>query len=390
MKKQRIAQYIGENFDKLTSAWVGHLSQIAEHETPDSFEALTPLTQHVFQNKSPSKGMLKTVRRALFELDRVDVTALSLSTIFSKTKTNPDALIQLVATQKTALSSRAFNALQVQHTNVLYKHIDERRLLTLLWSTDISELKDAMRMMMRIDKAMPDLRYIPKKLKSIKELHDRCVRLIPRLSVADFDLCQREDILMMDKKPLRDGMVIRVPKTHYDLVQLGESLGFCIGNGQYSEDVKERRCSIVSVFNKEGPLYGIQFSRYSIMQARGFGNERINDPSRDLLMQLSELLLSKPKFPTDFLPIEDSTWVKGYRYDNKDLYLLFNGLVYVYFDVPQDIYEGLLQSNRKGTFVNTMLKSKYEYAKIGSLEQIQDAEADGQYQHLVDSATRRR
>lgn len=390
MKKQRITQYIGENFDKLTSLWVNYLSNISEHESPDSFEALTPLAQHVFQIKTPSKGMLKTVRRALFELDRVDVTALSLSIVFSKTDTNPDALIQLIAAQKTALSSRAFNALQVQHTNVIYKHIDERRLLTLLWSTDISELKDAMRMIMRIDKKMPDLRYIPKKLKSITELHDRCVRLTPRLSVADFDLCQREDILMMDKKPLRDGMMIRVPRTHYDLVQLGESLGFCIGNGQYSEDVKERRCSIVGVFNKEGPLYGIQFSRYSIMQARGFGNDRGNDPSRDLLMQLSELLLSKPKFPTDFLPIDDSGWVKGYRYDNKDLYLLLNEWVYVYFDVPQEVYEGLLQSDRKGTFVNTTIKSKYEYARLGSLEQIQDADVDGQYQRMVEGATRRR
>lgn len=390
MKKQRITQYIGEHFDQLTASWVGFLSHIAEQEAPDGFDALRPLTEHVFQTKTPSKGMFKTVRRALFELERPDVTALSLATVFSKNKTNPDTLIQLIATQKTTLSSLAFQALQGQHIKVLYKHIDERRLLTLLWSTDISELKDAMRMMMRIDKAMPALRYIPKKLKSISELHDRCVRLIPRLSVADFDLNQREDILMMDKKSLHDGMVIRVPKTHYDLVQLGESLGFCIGNGQYSEDVKERRCSIVGVFNKEGPLYGIQFNRYSIMQARGFGNDKANDPSRDLLMQLSELLLSKPKFPTDFLPIDDSDWIKGYRYDNENLYLLLNGFVYIYFDVPQDIYEGLLQSDRKGRFFNANLRSKFEYAKIGSLEQIQDADGEGLYQQMVDTAVRRR
>ena len=190
-----------------------------------------------------------------------------------------------------------------------------------------------------------------------------------KVGQTDFCLNQREDILLYDGKKL-DGTdyVIRVPKTHYDLIDLGEDLSFCIGNGTYSHGVRDGEYSIVGIFDKKGAVYGIQFSRYRILEAQGFGNLWENKPDANVLLKLRNTLTEAPKMPDDFLPITDSSWIHGYRYDNKDLYLLLgDNIVYQYFGVEEEVYEELLNHEVKGRFVNQVIKRNYSCERIGQL-----------------------
>lgn len=103
-----------------------------------------------------------------------------------------------------------------------------------------------------------DLGFLPKKPKSLKDLHDSAQRFMSKLGQTDFSLNQREDVLLYDNKKISGtDYIIRVPKTHYDLIDLGEALRFCIGNGSYSNDVRDGKCSIVGIFDKKGPVYPI-------------------------------------------------------------------------------------------------------------------------------------
>lgn len=368
--RDRVEDAIIENFELMDDAWGRELKTLVSHASPDSFESLRPFTAFVFHCDAPTKGMIKAVRRALFELPKADLSVLSLVRTLSQCNVAPIQMIQRISAQQSPLAPNAFCALKEPHVNVLLKHINGKRLIELLWESSLTLLEDALFMMMNVDNKFPSLDYIPKKLSSVNELHHITMQMLPKLSYQNFDLKQRGDILMLDGKSLPGNLTIHVPKTHFDLVQLGASLKFCIGNGRYSTMVAEQRCSIIAVHGPKGPMYGIQFSRYRIMEAQGFGNHADAAPSKGLLRSLSGLLLSMPTSPTDFLPILDSGWVHGYRYDNKDLYLLLKDTVYVYRDVPADIYEELLDSERKGEFVNRYIKRTFNCERIGRLEEI--------------------
>jgi hypothetical protein len=41
-----------------------------------------------------------------------------------------------------------------------------------------------------------------------------------------------------------------------------------------------------------------------------------------------------------------------------------SGRVYQYFDVPQDIYDSMLQSDSKGRYFNQHIRGKYPYQEI--------------------------
>jgi hypothetical protein len=55
----------------------------------------------------------------------------------------------------------------------------------------------------------------------------------------------------------------------------------------------------------------------------------------------------------------------GYDPSSRTLEVLFNtGAVYQYFDVPQQIYNELMQASSKGGFINSNVKGHYRYARI--------------------------
>jgi hypothetical protein len=58
----------------------------------------------------------------------------------------------------------------------------------------------------------------------------------------------------------------------------------------------------------------------------------------------------------------------GYKEKEKDLYIDFKNGSYVYFNVPQEIYDGLLNAESKGKYLHQKIKGRYDYAKLNTIE----------------------
>ena len=55
----------------------------------------------------------------------------------------------------------------------------------------------------------------------------------------------------------------------------------------------------------------------------------------------------------------------GYDEKIQVLEVMFtNGSVYQYFDVPQQIYQGLIAASSVGTYLNENIKGNYRYSRI--------------------------
>lgn len=371
----RLKKAMNAMADQLKPALTALLAPIAEQEDAPAYETLVRLASHAFNTAEPTRGMVKSVKTLLFGFPEPDLALLTLLRPLSqgKHKFSHDALIQRIHSQQSPISKEAAYAFRALDIPLLLKHIRPERLLQLLWTSHAAYLRDMVNMMIRIESHLPDLKYIPEKPKTIESIHNCCVRLMPKINQKDFDLHQREDILLLNGLSAGDELTVWVPRTHYHLIELGESLNFCVGNGTYSEEVVNQRSSIVAVCKNKKPVFGVQFNRYRLLQAKGFGNEEQNAPDPALLSKLQELLIAEPTMVRDFLPITDSYWVRGYKYTDEDLFLLLNDWIYVYKNVPQHVYEALLDSDQKGRFVNQKIKPVYRCERVGELGQLDEA-----------------
>ncbi len=56
----------------------------------------------------------------------------------------------------------------------------------------------------------------------------------------------------------------------------------------------------------------------------------------------------------------------GYDADTDTLEVEFlSGAIYQYYNVPQNIYDQLMQAGSKGRFLNTYIKNAYPYSRVG-------------------------
>jgi hypothetical protein len=65
----------------------------------------------------------------------------------------------------------------------------------------------------------------------------------------------------------------------------------------------------------------------------------------------------------------ESTTMKsvGYQAREKTLEIEFqSGMVYQYLDVPQEVYEGLLQEGSKGQYFNREIRDAYECVRMSA------------------------
>jgi hypothetical protein len=358
-----LSNFVSASYEHIPPRWMEPLATLATGNTDELYK----IVELMFPNaEKHTKGMVKIAHSLLNT--PTNLSLCYLVSILSKANFNHDKLIQILDFCKVTPEIDEAKNLRVKDINLLRKTYNDNRIFRLLTEASLTGLRDTMDMMNLIHERHPTLSYLPKKPKDIHHLHESCLRTLPKVGQKDYDLQQREDILMLDGKEMDNGLTLRVPKRHFDLVDLGEVLGFCIGNGAYSRKVFERKSSIVALFDKKGPVYGIEFSRYSILEAQGFGNLPKNRPSQDVLHAIQQLVLKTPELPSEFLPIADSGWVHGYRYTDKDLYLLLKDRIYIYADVPEEVYESLLDSDRKGTFVNRYIKPNYDCEFVGYAE----------------------
>ena len=53
-------------------------------------------------------------------------------------------------------------------------------------------------------------------------------------------------------------------------------------------------------------------------------------------------------------------------YENGVLHILFqSGRMYAYFDVPEQVYQELMQASSHGSYFNACIKNVYSYRQIG-------------------------
>jgi len=56
----------------------------------------------------------------------------------------------------------------------------------------------------------------------------------------------------------------------------------------------------------------------------------------------------------------------GYDADTETLGVEFlSGAIYQYYNVPQNIYDQLMQAGSKGRFLNTYIKNAYPFSRVG-------------------------
>jgi hypothetical protein len=68
------------------------------------------------------------------------------------------------------------------------------------------------------------------------------------------------------------------------------------------------------------------------------------------------------------VPVESTTLSRaGYSRGDAILELVFrSGEVYRYFDVPVEIYEGLLRADSKGGYFNDHIRNMFRYQHVGN------------------------
>ncbi|WP_339919614.1 KTSC domain-containing protein [uncultured Flavobacterium sp.] len=60
-----------------------------------------------------------------------------------------------------------------------------------------------------------------------------------------------------------------------------------------------------------------------------------------------------------------STNIKSVGYEDGKLEIEFkNRSIYQYFNVPENVFLGLLNASSKGTFLNTYIKDRYRFRQI--------------------------
>jgi hypothetical protein len=69
------------------------------------------------------------------------------------------------------------------------------------------------------------------------------------------------------------------------------------------------------------------------------------------------------------LQILDSSSLFGVMYDadSKGLFVCFrdSGDIYLYYGLPQEVYNELMAAESKGAYLNQQIKGKYDYKKVG-------------------------
>lgn len=215
-------------------------------------------------------------------------------------------------------------------------------------------------------------KMIPKQPKTFRDIHDYFFnekRVKDILDAPDYNINPREDFLKLNNSIINfedKQLRLFIPQTRHELAKFSLKSVFdnCVGvSDLYSERVLNAQSTIIGLFENNKPLYCIETKKYNFLQARGVSNQ---DIPKDIFFKLQELICLKPTLPNEFIEVENS-FIFGYRYNPQTLefYVMFrkNEQVYVYFDVPFDVYEKFQTEESKGRVLNHYIK-KYEFSKI--------------------------
>lgn len=174
----------------------------------------------------------------------------------------------------------------IQIFKLFFQRLSVKRQIKIVSSsTNKNEMKDTILMLSRIIKEAPEyLNNFHIKTKSITDLHDQCSYIIRKLNHPLFSLNQKNNILQLEGAGLKE-FTIKIPKTSHDLLDLGDALSICVGNGYYAQSAKRGMISIIALYKENKPHGCIEIRGNKIVQAKGHRNQPLDIEYQDIPFQ---------------------------------------------------------------------------------------------------------
>lgn len=237
-------------------------------------------------NKSILKEFYNVIISKNHEVPKINTEMLNI--IFILKQIRPDIDEQLLRPLLKRYSHNAFikEDLLVDVQNMLMGY-NSKRIVTLFSNYEEDDfLEDTVIMYKTLFENDLEIdNILPKKPKKIRELHEIFSRECSKIKRPKRDLNQNLDFDGID---INEEFKIIIPKTTHDLIDVGNILSICVGNGYYGKKVLNKESSIIVLFNKieKRVSYCVEYDKNDIIQARGFANSNMNANLRNLLLNI--------------------------------------------------------------------------------------------------------
>lgn len=241
-----------------------------------------------------NKALLKQFYEVVWDEKNKKSNTEMLNLIFLVKKIFPEIDEQLLLPMMKKYSHSAFvssdHLLPLQN---MLSGYNEKRIVSIFSAYGDEEdfLEDTVIMYERLFNNDVEINSVmPEKPKNIRELHTIFMRECGKIKVPKNKLNQV--LPQLEGKSLGEYSVF-IPQTTHDLINIGNPLGICVGNGYYAEKVIRKMCNIVALKDKDGRFrFCIEFNKNQILQGRGYANI---DMGPKLKQDFIELLKSSPE-----------------------------------------------------------------------------------------------
>lgn len=116
---------------------------------------------------------------------------------------------------------------------------------------------------------------LPSKPKDFKEIHDAFVLITRKIKQANYKLGQ-ESLSHINNEKIGD-LKIWIPEYNHDLIEVGNSMNICVGNGWYAERVKNKEINII-ILQKSGKNHVcFEYTNGKIAQSKMNSNNPFKD-----------------------------------------------------------------------------------------------------------------
>jgi hypothetical protein len=241
-----------------------------------------------------NKGLLKKFYNVIISgADENKINTEMLNIIFTVKGIFPEINEQLLEPLIKTYSHSAFISedllLDVQNLLISY---NEKRVVSIFSNYEEDDfLEDTVIMYKQLfenDISVDEV--LPPKPKNIREFHTIFTRESSKIKQPKHLL--KQDIDFLDGIKLSSGHTINVPKTTLDLIDIGNSLCICVGNGYYAKKVLKKQCRIISLKLKNEVTHCVEFGKTSLIQCRGRHNRMMDD---SIMKEIKEVLFKKNK-----------------------------------------------------------------------------------------------
>ena len=158
----------------------------------------------------------------------------------------------------------------------------------------ISDIISQLKLIKESDKyefAIKEVKKHRKDIKDIKLLHEFLSnRIIRYIEQKDFPL-EQDNIYFLESFSFKD-LNLYVPKTNHELISIGDELDICVGDGYYSESIKNKEIFIITLKSNDTHIYCIEWNILykSIIQCNTEKNKEM-DP--ELKRELKDFIIKK-------------------------------------------------------------------------------------------------